>query len=60
MLADVLVFAKQFSPASVIDAATLTGACVIALGHSATGVLGNDEALVQELSGSGQDAEPHS
>jgi leucyl aminopeptidase len=49
VLADVLAFAKQFSPAAVIDAATLTGACVIALGHTATGVMGNDEALVQEV-----------
>ena len=47
VLADVLSYAKRFSPAVVIDAATLTGAVVIALGHSATGVLGSDEALVQ-------------
>jgi leucyl aminopeptidase len=49
VLADVLAYAKRFSPAAVIDAATLTGACVIALGHTATGVMGNDEALVQEV-----------
>jgi len=49
VLADVLTYAKQFKPAAVIDAATLTGACVIALGHTATGVLGNDAALVQEV-----------
>ena len=49
VLADVLSFAKRFSPAAVVDAATLTGACVIALGHTATGVMGNDEALVQEV-----------
>jgi leucyl aminopeptidase len=54
VLADVLVYAKQFSPAAVIDAATLTGACVIALGHTATGVLGNDEALVQEVLDAGK------
>jgi len=54
VLADVLVFAKQYSPAAVIDAATLTGACVIALGHTATGVLGNDEALVQEVLDAGK------
>ena len=40
VLADVLSYAKRFSPAAVIDAATLTGACVIALGHTATGVHG--------------------
>ena len=47
------------SPAAVIDAATLTGACVIALGHTATGVMGNDEALVQEVLNAGkQSGEP--
>jgi leucyl aminopeptidase len=49
VLADVLVYAKRFNPAAVIDAATLTGACVIALGHTATGVMGSDEALVREV-----------
>jgi len=49
VLADVLAFAKRMSPAAVIDAATLTGACVIALGHTATGVMGNNEPLVQEV-----------
>ena len=49
VLADVLVYAKRYSPAAVIDAATLTGACVVALGHTATGVMGNDDALVQEV-----------
>jgi len=49
VLADVLAYAKRFSPAAVVDAATLTGACVIALGHTATGVMGNDDALVQEV-----------
>jgi leucyl aminopeptidase len=49
VLADVLTFAKRLRPAAVVDAATLTGACVIALGHTATGVLGNDAALVQEV-----------
>jgi leucyl aminopeptidase len=49
VLADVLVYAKRFKPAVVIDAATLTGAVVIALGHTATGVMGNDEKAVQEV-----------
>jgi leucyl aminopeptidase len=56
VLADVLTFAKRFSPAAVIDAATLTGACVIALGHTATGVLGSDDALVQEVLAAGKRA----
>ena len=53
VLADVLSYARQYNPAAVIDAATLTGACVIALGHTATGVLGNDAALVQEVLAAG-------
>ena len=49
VLADVLSYVKRYEPAAVIDAATLTGACVIALGHTATGVMGTDDALVQEV-----------
>ena len=49
VLADLLSYARRFKPAAVIDAATLTGACVIALGHVATGVLGTDQALVDEV-----------
>lgn len=56
VLADVLVYAKRFSPDAVIDAATLTGAAVIALGHTATGVMGNDDALVQEVLDAGKRA----
>jgi leucyl aminopeptidase len=54
VLADVLAYAKRFSPSAVIDAATLTGACVIALGHTATGVMGNDDTLVQEVLDAGK------
>ncbi len=49
VLADVLHYIKQFSPSAVVDAATLTGACVVALGSVASGALGNDDALVQEV-----------
>jgi len=56
VLADVLAYAKRYAPAVVIDAATLTGACVIALGHSATGVMGNDEKVVQEVLDAGKRA----
>jgi leucyl aminopeptidase len=54
VLADVLVYAKRFSPDAVIDAATLTGACIIALGHTATGVMGNDDSMVQEVLNAGK------
>ena len=53
VLADVLSYASRFKPSAVIDAATLTGACVIALGHTATGVLGNNAELVQQVLGAG-------
>jgi leucyl aminopeptidase len=56
VLADVLCYARRYKPAAVIDAATLTGACVIALGHTATGVLGNDAALVREVIAAGSRA----
>jgi leucyl aminopeptidase len=49
VLADLLAYAKRFDPAAVLDAATLTGACVIALGHNATGVFGSDDVLVEEV-----------
>lgn len=56
VLADVLAYAARFSPAAIVDAATLTGACVIALGHTASGVMGNDAALVQEVLAAGTKA----
>jgi leucyl aminopeptidase len=49
VLADVLSYVRRFKPAAVIDAATLTGACVVALGHSATGVMGMDQSLIDEV-----------
>ncbi len=54
VLADVLSYARRFDPAAVIDAATLTGACVVALGHTASGVFGNDQALIDEVLKAGQ------
>ncbi len=46
-LADALTCAERFDPACVIDIATLTGACVIALGHITSGLLANDGPAVQ-------------
>jgi leucyl aminopeptidase len=57
VLADLLVYADRFKPAAVVDAATLTGAVVIALGNTATGVLGKDQALIDELIGAGKRAD---
>jgi leucyl aminopeptidase len=49
ILCDALHYARRYHPATVVDVATLTGACVIALGHHHSGVMGNDAALVREL-----------
>jgi leucyl aminopeptidase len=57
ILCDALHYARRFHPAAVIDIATLTGACVVALGHHHSGVLGNDDALVRELLEAGRRAD---
>ena len=57
ILCDALHYARRFRPALVIDIATLTGACVVALGHHHAGVMGNDEKLVQELLAAGARAD---
>ena len=49
ILCDALAFAEQFKPQAVVDVATLTGACIIALGHEVSGVMGNNQDLVNEL-----------
>jgi leucyl aminopeptidase len=46
ILADALCYAKQLGATKIIDAATLTGACVVALGHAASGTMSNDEKFV--------------
>jgi len=56
ILCDTLTYAERFKPAAVIDIATLTGACVIALGSQAGGLMSNNEALSQELNDAGQTA----
>ncbi|MDE0356652.1 MAG: leucyl aminopeptidase [Gammaproteobacteria bacterium] len=53
ILADALSYARTFEPDAIVDCATLTGACVIALGHHASAVLGTDDALVKELRAAG-------
>jgi leucyl aminopeptidase len=54
-LADALTYAERFNPAYVIDIATLTGACVIALGNITTGLFANDDELADQLLESGID-----
>jgi leucyl aminopeptidase len=56
ILCDALTYSEKFKPSAVIDIATLTGACVIALGKQAAGLLGNDQALIDKLLQAGQDS----
>ena len=54
ILCDALTYVERFEPDCVIDVATLTGACVIALGHVVSGLLANDDGLARELLDAGQ------
>ena len=49
VLCDALEYSKRFNPETIIDVATLTGACVVALGNHYSGMFSNDDALAQEL-----------
>ncbi|MFT5506764.1 MAG: leucyl aminopeptidase, partial [Gammaproteobacteria bacterium] len=57
ILCDALTYAEKFKPSCVIDIATLTGACIVALGKVPSGVLGNHQPLIDELIASGQKIE---
>jgi len=56
ILCDALAYAARFDPEAVVDIATLTGACVIALGHVASGLFANDQKLADEIRAAGDDA----
>ncbi|MBN8442555.1 MAG: leucyl aminopeptidase [Thauera sp.] len=56
ILCDALTYAERFKPACVIDIATLTGACVVALGKIPSGLLANDDELAAELLRRGTDS----
>jgi leucyl aminopeptidase len=56
ILCDALTYVDKFKPAAVIDIATLTGACIIALGKHATGLLSNDETFAAEILNAGKQA----
>ncbi len=49
ILCDALTYAEKFEPASIIDIATLTGACLVALGHHMSAVISNNSSLTNEL-----------
>ena len=57
ILCDALTFAEKFDPDIVIDIATLTGACIVALGRTPSAVLGNHSPLVNDLISSGKQIE---
>jgi leucyl aminopeptidase len=53
ILCDAITYSRRFKPAAVIDVATLTGACIVALGNHFSGLMSNDEALADELEAAG-------
>ncbi len=57
ILCDALAYAERYQPRAIVDIATLTGACVIALGKHASGLLGNDQALVDQILAAGEAAD---
>lgn len=57
VLCDALTYAERFKPAAVIDIATLTGACVVALGHVNSGLFSTDDELAQSLLDAGRAAQ---
>jgi leucyl aminopeptidase len=54
ILCDALTYSKKFNPAAVIDIATLTGACVVALGKHASGLLSNNDLLAKDILDAGE------
>ena len=56
ILCDALTYAERFNPETIIDVATLTGACVVALGNIATGLFANKDGLARDLLDAGEEA----
>ncbi|HEX4880654.1 MAG TPA: leucyl aminopeptidase [Limnobacter sp.] len=56
ILCDALTYVERFNPAAVVDVATLTGACIVALGHVNSGLYSNKDELADELLKAGQKA----
>jgi leucyl aminopeptidase len=54
ILCDALTYAGRYNPSAVVDIATLTGACVIALGNHASGLFANSDQLARELLNAGK------
>jgi leucyl aminopeptidase len=60
ILCDALTYSKRFKPALMIDVATLTGACVIALGHHRTAVMSPDDEIASSITAAGIAADDRS
>ncbi|KAA6185634.1 leucyl aminopeptidase [Thiohalocapsa marina] len=56
ILCDALTYVERFDPALVVDIATLTGACIVALGRHPSGLFTNDDDLAAEITAAGEDA----
>ena len=54
ILADALAYAQRYEPAGIVDLATLTGACVTALGHYGSGLVANDDGLAARVEAAAQ------
>jgi leucyl aminopeptidase len=57
VLCDAITYSRRFKPAAVVDVATLTGACIVALGNHVSGLMSNNEALAGELEAAGNRAD---
>ncbi|MCJ8168734.1 leucyl aminopeptidase [Atopomonas sediminilitoris] len=57
VLCDTLTYAERFKPRAVIDIATLTGACIVALGSNVSGLMGNHEPLIKQILKAGESAD---
>jgi leucyl aminopeptidase len=55
ILCDALTYCERFNPAAVIDIATLTGACIVALGNQASGLMANNDSLAKDLLAAGEE-----
>jgi leucyl aminopeptidase len=53
ILCDAITYSRRFKPAAVVDVATLTGACIVALGNHFSGLMSNDDTLADELESAG-------
>jgi leucyl aminopeptidase len=53
ILCDAITYSRRFKPAAVIDVATLTGACIVALGNHFSGLMSNNDALAEQLQAAG-------